>query len=261
MHTGARRYTRQTELWQVCGIAVIGSSHIKAGLPCQDAFAVAHTGNQLIMTLADGAGSAPLGGLGARMAACRCAYFLRHHLLAAGKDQQPREAKQWEIMFASAFTESHVFLRNWADRRKMPLRDLSTTLLAAVLDPGQTAAAQIGDGAIVAMDAQDCELLLQPNHGAHANETSMITGDKYAQAVQAKVLDRSVEGLAMLSDGLEYLTIQQGTPHKPFFEPVFSCLDACGPEKLGLALQHTLTSDAVLHRTDDDKTLILAAKR
>lgn len=255
----AKKQFLSSALCQISAISVIGSSHVKAGSSCQDAFTIAHAGQWHILVLADGAGSAPKGGMGSRMAACRCAYFLRQRLNAQS-EASPASEKEWRVLLAGAFTESRTLLSNWAARQNIPIRELSTTLLVAVFGPELVAGGQIGDGAIVALEAGRYKLLTQPSHGERANETSMLTSKNYGDALHITVQERNVEALALFSDGLEYLTIRKDVPHWPFFEPVFNYMDTWGPESLCAELERLLTSDAVLCRTDDDKTLILASR-
>jgi len=55
--------------WRAIGVSARGSSHIKMGLPCQDAhlWTVA-PGNVLLLSVADGAGSASLSQIGSQIA-------------------------------------------------------------------------------------------------------------------------------------------------------------------------------------------------
>lgn len=60
--------------WRVLAESVTGAGHRRTGVPCQDAHAsvalpgVALTGGALVAAVADGAGSVPFGGDGARLA-------------------------------------------------------------------------------------------------------------------------------------------------------------------------------------------------
>jgi hypothetical protein len=67
----------------------------------------------------------------------------------------------------------------------------------------------------------------------------------------------------MFTDGLQRLLLhyETQTPHIPFFEPVFAQLEnaeCCA--RLNEELRSFLDSRAVNQRTDDDKTLVLAAR-
>ena len=52
--------------WRVYAAAAIGSSHIEAGTPCQDAFAHTVAKDTLIGVVCDGAGSQALSHIGAQ---------------------------------------------------------------------------------------------------------------------------------------------------------------------------------------------------
>ena len=52
--------------WRIYAAASIGSSHIEAGTPCQDAFAHAVVGDTMLGVVCDGAGSQALSHIGAQ---------------------------------------------------------------------------------------------------------------------------------------------------------------------------------------------------
>ncbi|MGL4552961.1 MAG: PP2C family serine/threonine-protein phosphatase, partial [Gemmataceae bacterium] len=63
-------------------------------------------------------------------------------------------------------------------------------------------------------------------------------------------------------DGLQGLALHYATrtAHGPFFAPLFRALRGADPEELGDPMRAFLESPRVNGRTDDDKTLILAAR-
>jgi hypothetical protein len=66
-----------------------------------------------------------------------------------------------------------------------------------------------------------------------------------------------------MTDGIERIALKfdSQTPHTPFFDPLFRALkSAADVESLSEGLRGFLGSDSVQHRSDDDKTLILAAR-
>ncbi|MFN3614017.1 MAG: hypothetical protein ACK4WC_05595 [Rubrimonas sp.] len=71
--------------------------------------------------------------------------------------------------------------------------------------------------------------------------------------------------LAMLTDGLERLVLDfgAGVPYAPFFErmiaPISRSATRGADRGLSVALSAWLGGEAVAARTDDDRTLVLAA--
>jgi hypothetical protein len=256
---GSRHKAMRASGWNIGGVSVAGSGHIKAGQPCQDAFAMSSTNGWVVLTLADGAGSARMGGRGAAMAVRRSALFLKRRL-SIQPNHCPLSQRSLSTLLKCAVKDCHEHLKKRAGLWGMSIRDLSSTLLMAVMNHEQAAVAQIGDGAIVAWMRDGFVPLTHPQHGAHANETSMVTGKTYLDSLQVVVCPETVQGIAMLSDGLEYLTLQRGVPHAPFFLPVFRFLEKFGQDRLCEELIRWFKGDAVLRRTDDDKTLVLASR-
>jgi len=140
------------------------------------------------------------------------------------------------------------------------LGDFSTTLLAIFITDSFLAALQVGDGAIVYRESTDAlRIACLPEHGEYLNETVFLTSDELAQRAQyCAVSSDGVDALAMLSDGLEMLSIvyQSQTAHAPFFNPLFGF--ARQHEASVEDLERFLHSDQVCERSDDDKTLVLA---
>ncbi len=145
------------------------------------------------------------------------------------------------------------------------LRELSTTLLVAVLAPRWLACLQVGDGVIVARHGGGLEAITRPAKGEYANQTDFVTMDEYVTRAQIRVLQRDdVDALAVMSDGLEALAVElaSNTPFAPFFESLFAFAssDHHVQAVYSEALAQELRSDKVNRLTDDDKTLVVATR-
>jgi len=142
------------------------------------------------------------------------------------------------------------------------LRELSCTLLVALVDERSGVFFQVGDGAIVYRAADGYRPALWPQQGEYANCTWFVTDDAVAERVAA-VRVAGVHELALLTDGLQGLALVFETrgAHGPFFAPMFAMLRAeRRPEELTEPLREFLDSPAVNSRTGDDKTLVLATR-
>ena len=249
-----------TPLYTTASAVVTGSDHLRTGTICQDAAAIRHEAEALLVAVSDGAGSARHPELGAKLAVETAIAYLA---------AQPTPD-------AGALVE-HVqaALRAEAARLEVPLSALSCTLLAAKVGPDTAFFAQVGDGAIVTRDDSTLTLVFPPHKGEHANETRFVTASDAAAHVQTATLPAPA-GLAMLTDGLERqaLDLNSGTPFAPFFAPFFAALAELAspsttpaPElesaetELSTELAAFLASPRVAEATGDDVTLVLALRR
>jgi hypothetical protein len=138
--------------------------------------------------------------------------------------------------------------------------------------PGATSdrlvVAQIGDGAVVAMDMDDSLFTVtRLQRGEYANETHFLVQEDALDQLVIDVVDRPVQALAVMSDGLIRLALKMPSqePHTPFFSPLFRFAasveeDDAKRDAAGEQLAAFLSSDRVNARTDDDKSLVLAVR-
>jgi hypothetical protein len=260
-------------MWKLVSESVAGVSHVKRGEPCQDfagAKVVRRRGGEpvLVVACADGAGSAALGGEGARHA---CDEVLRRASLEvegglAVPAVDPGRMLGWYAA-ARGVVEAAAAAHGATD-----LRELACTLLVAVVGEAEAAFAQVGDGAIVVLEDGaeaggdgDYKPVFWPQTGEYANTTNFLTGPDYEKKVAFAALDVAVDELALFTDGLQTLALRiaEHRAHGPFFAPLFRTLRAArGPdtEPLREPLRRFLDSPRVNERTEDDKTLVLATR-
>jgi hypothetical protein len=211
----------------------------------------------LVIACADGAGSASEGGLGAAMA-CE-AFCLRARDGLSGDlrvaDLDAMRVLEWYRQVRDELAEE-------ASRRNIRTREFACTLLTAVLSPGIGVFAQVGDGAIVLGADGAYGAVTWPTSGEYANETTFITADTFEKEFECVRRQAPMREVALLTDGLQRLALSYANKsvHAPFFAPMFQALLAAEvPDLLGPELERFLDSSAVNERTDDDKTLVLAA--
>lgn len=246
--------------WRVLGASVSGTSHQQNGQACQDAhgWRVSPHG-LLVAAVADGAGSTPLGGVGARVAAdtaieAACSVFTHPTRL---EEQQGKE------LLLSALESARRAVVEAASKQEHPIGDLASTLILAVAGSDFVAAIQVGDGAVVVEDDHEQMIALtRPQRGEYANETNFLTSADYLSCAQAVVWQGKPRSLALFSDGLQMLALdmQPCQPHIPFFSPLFQFVRAATDEnEAQQQLTSFLCSPRVTGRTDDDLTLLVAA--
>jgi hypothetical protein len=247
-------------MWRFAAARATGTSHLKAGLPCQDWLACAVLGKTLVAAVADGAGSAALAERGAEIAVETVVRCLSRAIDAGQSD--------YDTMLWEAAAEAREMVLTQAQKHGSDPRDFASTLLAAVVGPSGGGALQIGDGVIVVNDGGDgwC-WVFWPQRGEYANTTHFLTDEDAAERLQVEAFSGNVTDVALLTDGLEPLVLHyaSGSVHEPFFDGVFRpLLDADGANEinyLSASLERFLSSERIGSRTDDDVSLILATCR
>jgi hypothetical protein len=217
-------------------------------------------GGVLAAAVADGAGSARAGQAGAAMAAAAAVERIAEHASGAW----PADDAGWLALLEEAFAAALERIGRRAADQGSPPRDFATTLLVAAASPEACAVLQVGDGAVVAAaeDGTGFNFTLPPR-GDYVNETTFVTSDRAIEAAQRHVWRRRVDRLALLTDGLQRLAldIAAGRPFAGFFAPLFGFAARDEDDRAASTdLERFLRSERVASKTDDDVTLLLAAR-
>jgi hypothetical protein len=218
-------------------------------------------GGAVVLGVADGVGSAPLAALGARTAVAAVVAALGR----AAHGRPPRTTAAWEKCLRAALTAGHRALVRAARGARRPVADLATTAVVAVLGRGGAAAAQVGNGAVVAdLGHGPASLTVCRADGRYADGSRSLTDGDHLDHAQVVVRTGPVAGLAVITDGLEDLCLVRRpraseVPHAGFFRPLFEFARAGSGKDRNRALAAFLDSDIVRRRSDDDRTLIIAA--
>lgn len=245
--------------WKVVSSSVAGTSHKKQGLPCQDAHHwELRSDGVLVAAVADGAGSAALSEVGAKIAVSRAVEtILQLEILPTSQDKE-----SWKSLLAKALKIARTSVEAEASVRGTSVRDLASTLILVVATPELIATAQIGDGATVVSDKQDNLVVLTvPQNGEYINQTTFLISPDALNKAQVNIWYGNVANLAVFSDGLQMLALKMpsGTPHAPFFNPLFGFVSQITDETIAKKeLEGFLKSSRVIERTDDDLTILLA---
>lgn len=249
-------------VWRVFAAAAVGSSHVQAGLPCQDAYAFQVVGDALLATVCDGAGSAASSHVGARLVSTGVVNELVRHLLSArasGSKPWPEGVEEAYDWMRELLSEVRAGLIRHAQAAESPLADFATTLVGVVTTPVGGWFFHVGDGVGVADACNGGTSVSQPENGEYANETYFITGEDWAPHLR---LLRIVapQRLALMSDGAASFVMGKGNEalFAPFITPVEKFLLATDEASGSEALARTLGDARTDRITPDDKTLLLA---
>lgn len=247
--------------WRVAGASRTGRSHLRTGMPCQDAHRAgilwASGEEWLLVVASDGAGSASHADTGSRVIVDTVFDVLEEQLNSPGGS--PLDT----AMLTLAAEEARQALERTAREESLNLRDLAATFLVAVVGQQRAVLAQLGDGAMALLAENQWHCPIWPMHGEYANTTEFLTDDGAMARLQVHTLELVVESVGVFTDGLERLVLQfdSQTVHAPFFERLIPVLQAASPgtsAERDEGLCRYLGNEAIAERTDDDITLVLA---
>ncbi len=251
--------------WESFAISLQGTSHIKDDIPCQDYClnrAYSFDGEHVFVgVLADGAGSASHGGLGAKIA---CETLLRAVADWIDETTDPDlviERPAIETWLQTA----HDQMSKEAHSIGASLRDFACTLLGCVAVKGRRSCYfQIGDGGIVSCNAPNkgYQVIFWPQNGEYANTTFFLSDENFLQTVMIATDRPTPDEITLFSDGLQDLLLDSATQeaHQPFFRKVFQGFRSSRQEVSDIRsnIENLLKSPLVIDRTDDDISLVMA---
>lgn len=256
-------------VWRYALASVIGTSHERAGLACQDAsdcqILADLTGRPVLVAVAsDGAGSALHAEVGAARA-CSVVHTAVAEFIADGGVVDGID----RAVVLEWVRRVQAEINSLAEAEGLEPRDFACTLLLAVVGTDIAAFAQVGDGAIVVArrgEPDEFDWVFWPQEGEYANVTWFVTDERIDERLAHKFILDCVEDVAIFSDGIQRLALDftSRAVHGPFFRPMFAVVCNEGrddPTSLSAMLATYLGSQRVNQRTDDDKTLVLATRR
>lgn len=235
--------------WSVGAVAVRGTDHVRAGLPCQDAFRVTATPDGFAACLCDGAGSAENSELGAAAVADAVCEFLAGHPGVAPESQEV-------LKIARAAADSA------AARHGGELASYACTMLAVLVARNQLTTFHLGDGVIVAGVAGRPAVLSAPDRGEYANTTYFVTDTRAEQhlRIQFLRLNDTVRSVVLMTDGPQRVLLQSRTGKvSQVVEGVACWHDQAGHAVATDALETTV-SQKIAPRAQDDCSLIVARR-
>lgn len=248
-------------MWRPIAQSLQGPSHSLDNSPCQDSHELRVLDGDIAQTLvacvADGAGSSKFSDVGSGVA-CRSIVFSAVSFLESGgrlEDLQRDDVIRW-----CNLAREHLFTE--ARSRECEMRELATTICAAIVSPHYSCFFQIGDGAMVLRRHGVYGVVFWPQTGEYANSTNFLTASNFDKQLEFASVNGACTDIALFTDGLERLALRfdDQTPHVPFFDPFFRALRAAANvDGLNASLLTFLGSASVRDRSDDDKTLILAS--
>ena len=202
--------------WQMVGASRRGKLHAHEGRYRDDAFALGQASGWNLLAVADGAGSCRLSRVGAHIgveaALAGMAMAAQSAAVPPWSEHFAGDADQVRAIAEAGLQQALRAVQAEAQRRQIPVRDLSSTLLLLAHWPApkpgiphRLAAAQIGDGMLLQVSANDhYHLLGEASKGYYAGETTFLTNvsaSDLAACTRAYAL-MDVQLVALMTDGI-----------------------------------------------------------
>ncbi len=255
--------------WCIATATTPGSSHLREGLPNQDAVAYriveSDIGEVVIAAVADGAGSASRSDEGSQIAVDAAV-----STIVDGIGQQPAAAScehLAESLARDAIVQAKTDVEDYGREHDILSRELASTLIVAFACDSLLTAVQVGDGAVIAfnVDRGAATTLCEAHSGEYANETTFITScpkpHEIAYVGHASGCD--YDALALITDGLQNLALKmpEREAFMGFWSPMLDDLAHTDqPEAVQERLQEFIGDERVQSRTTDDVTIAIAAR-
>ena len=194
------------ERWRVVATSLTGGSHLKCGTECQDSHRHRFLDNgTLLLSVADGAGSASRSAEGSAIAAGTAIALLEEKLRKRGV---PDTSSAWEAVARDTLHQTverlRMAVRALAGDAANP-KDFATTLSVVVLAGPWIVYAGVGDGFLV-LQTRDTQLFLPvpPQQvGEYRNEAVFLTTESWEEyASVMPIWDPECSGVALSTDGL-----------------------------------------------------------
>ncbi|HZW18384.1 MAG TPA: PP2C family serine/threonine-protein phosphatase [Luteimonas sp.] len=241
--------------WRIFAASAKGSSHVAAGLPCQDASAFARHGEWLIAVVCDGAGSAASSHVGSS----RISHATVQALTARGELLASADHADIEKLVTDVLTETREALAEHARIARTELSAYAATVVGVVMGPEHGWFFHVGDGIGVARHDDGITLSL-PENGEYANETFFLTGHDWLAHLRISPIEKPARSVLLMSDGAMPFVMAKGNQalFAPFVEPVERFLAQADEATGTQALAATLDDPRTHGITSDDKTLLIA---
>lgn len=270
--------------WLVVGASVIGQSHVKNELPCQDSHKVLDLGEGWgVAVVCDGAGSRKLSHLGSALVADRACKVFSRALEKYGWKAENRlpALDEWKHVAYTGLTYLRQAIEREAVDKGAVAGDFGCTVIVVIYSPLGLLVTHIGDGrAGYRNERHEWRAIMTPTKGEEANETCFLTSPEVWQLkddlVECQVIEEPPGAFALLTDGCEQSAFKCGyfdqerqlfmrlnEPHPEFFDPIIQTLEQMWqsdiPREEIERRWHSFVAEgtARLRGEPDDKTLVL----
>ena len=198
------------------GGSIRGKYHAHNALHREDSFNFHVSDQWSIIAVADGAGSCRLSRVGSKLAVNNALSFLEEklseYILSENEDiDQPLNDELLPLreFLVESIIDSRTKLESESNNREIDVKELSTTLLIAILkkwkDKVLIAGIQVGDGTIAVLSNNSVTSISEGDSGEFAGETTFITSKSIDSRLPHKVqftLKQDFQAIAIMTDGV-----------------------------------------------------------
>ena len=251
--------------WLTAQASVIGASHIKTGVACQDSaeIRISKSGEWVAIVVSDGAGTA----LRAEEGSQKVSKYFSDELLKLVDELEKRLPGQWINDFViDKVLQTRNNLRKYANSDN--IKDFNCTLVACLQGPTGGFSIHIGDGYILggyleeSSKVKDPKIFIsEPENGEYANETFFITEGDWVKHLRITPMPK-MDWVVCCTDGGGSLAMTNDHKIKngflyPVISSIFEINDLKNRNKSMAKFLLDPQADKV---TGDDKTLVIAIK-
>ncbi|WP_353957062.1 protein phosphatase 2C domain-containing protein [uncultured Ornithinimicrobium sp.] len=256
--------------WRAVAASVAGSNHVLNGTSptgCQDRWAVEFLEDAAVIAVADGAGSAKYGGLGAELAVEAACAMAKELLVRA-----PTSGERWHDLLRTHATETSTKHQEAVDSLRPHLgarsEAFSTTLSVAFLRPPWVGYWAIGDCFVVLRSAFGLiSLLAEPHRFGDVESTTHFLSPANVEAasrIQTEVAWLAdLDSVAIASDGLWDATVDahpfEAGRRVPLTSTYAKIFDHAKTTR-SLSELHELLVGPFESRSGDDKTIVVCTR-
>ena len=246
--------------WKVVASAVCGFGHSSTKTPCQDAVVWKSSGDWLVATVSDGAGSAPRSDFGAQTACSTIVESLITAIHSGHFNDMSCDPISWQPFISAGIDETRAKLRQESDIED--LSEFHATVVGVIANQDCGLLFHIGDGAgaaVYGLDWQNC-IISPPENGEYADQTFFLTMNNWQNHLRVTLLQRRPDIILLMSDGAMSFVLARGLNglDQQFIGPVHRFLSSVDIDHGKQALSATLDNPKTYAITSDDKTLFWA---
>ena len=229
---------------------VTGPYHSAKKMACQDFFSYGRKGKKVIAVVADGAGSAKYGQIGAKTV---CETMCDILVNASFSDIRQKIIDSLDV--ARQKLMRHRFNKT---KDENGLVDFAATVVGVVYFQNKGLFFHIGDGAGIAFLSDENYIVSQPENGIFSCETYFYTMDDWKDSLRFTPFEKA-ENLMLMTDGITGFALKNGSfeIESGFVEPINHYLNAEKNKAKALrALNNTLRNPSANRLNSDDKTFL-----
>lgn len=242
-------------MWNCIKSVVRGRSHFLENTPCQDKVFSLNKSDCIVISLADGAGSAKFSHLGAESITRHICTILDVNFFSYFNSDDGANVKK------QILDDTIKCLKNVSQQQNCELRDLASTLLAVAIKGESFILLHIGDGVIGFFNKGELKVASAPVNGEFVNTTVFTTSETALASMKLiKGSLKNIDGFVLMSDGCENSFYNKKENKLSLaLKRVMSLMSMIYLDKLEAQLDNSMES-IIAKKTMDDCSIIMISR-